>query len=420
MEIIFVLLDYILKPFIKIGCLKVIDSRGKTYTYHGKEGIKSSFRLHNTKIERQMFWQPEMALGEGYMNGTVTLEEGSLYDLLDLATKNLFINSNRIGLFPKMFYTVTKMLSRIQEYNSSHLAYQRISQHYDLNEDFIRLFLDKDLQYSCAYFKNLQDDLDVAQENKKKHIARKLLLKPGQRLLDIGSGWGGMALYLAKQADIEVVGITLSKEQHKLATERASQLNLSDRVKFYLRDYREEKGQYDRIVSVGMFEHVGVPHYSEYINQIHKLLKKDGIMLLHSIGSAGTPRPTNAWIRKYIFQGGCCPSLSQVLPSIENSDLFITDIELLHLHYAETLKKWRLNFMSNRETVKGLYDERFCRMWEYYLTSCEVAFRNQDLMVFQMQIVHDKTIIPSTREYQYQSENIAGLQKKETGLVSSL
>lgn len=390
-----------------MGTLKIIDTQGKTHTYMGQAlGIQSALRLHNKKIERQMIWQPEMALGEGFMDGSITIEEGSLYDLLDLATQNLRLNANRIGLFTKLFYGLARILSRMEEYNPINLAHKRISQHYDLNENFIKLFLDKDLQYSCAYFNNRQDSLDLAQENKKHHIAKKLMLKPGQRILDIGSGWGGMALYLAMQEDVEVVGITLSHEQHKLATERARQYNLSDRVKFYLRDYREEKGQYDRIVSVGMFEHVGVPHYPDFFKQIERLLKKEGVMLLHSIGSSAPPRPTNPWIRKYIFQGGCCPSLSQVLPSVENTSLFISDIELLHLHYAETLRRWRTNFMKNREAAKNLYDERFCRMWEYYLTSCEVGFRNQDLMIFQMQIMRDKSMIPLTRDYQYQIENM--------------
>lgn len=347
-----------------------------------------------------------MAMGEGYMNGSITLEQGTLYQLLDLATQNLSLSSYRIGLLHKMFYALVGVVSSIQQYNPIARARQRISDHYDLNETFIKLFLDKDLQYSCAYFKTLQDSLDTAQENKKRHIAKKLLLKPGQRVLDIGSGWGGMALYLATHNDVEVVGLTLSKEQHKLATARARQLHLTDRVKFYLRDYREETGKYDRIVSVGMFEHVGLPHYPEYLNQVHRLLKEDGVMLLHSIGVAGAPRATNPWIRKYIFQGGYCPSLSEVIPNIENAKLFITDIELLHFHYAETLKHWRLNFMQNREVAKKLYDEQFCRMWEYYLISCEVAFRNQDLMVFQIQMAHDKNVIPRTRDYLYKNPNI--------------
>lgn len=414
------LLDYVFKPFVKVGCLRIIDSRGKTQSYAGSPGLNLTLRLHNRQTESLFLWQPELAMGEGYMNGTITLEQGTLYQLLDFATQNLHLNAYRIGICHRMFYAIAKMLSRIQQYNPIDRAHKRISHHYDLNETFFRLFLDRDLQYSCAYFRTMQDSLETAQENKKRHIARKLLLKPGQRVLDIGSGWGGMALHLAREADVFVVGLTLSKEQHKVATKRAAQLNLSDRVKFYVRDYREEKAQYDRIVSIGMFEHVGVPHYPEYLNQIHRLLKNDGVMLLHSIGVAGTPRTTNPWIQKYIFQGGCCPSLSQVLPHVEKVKLFVTDIELLHFHYAETLKNWRMNFMRHWDTVKNMFDERFCRMWEYYLTSCEVAFRNQDLMVFQMQMAHDKSVVPMTRDYLYK-DNHASLHAadKMSALLTS-
>ncbi len=399
------LLDFVFKPFVKIGCMRIIDSAGRTHCYSGRDGINVTLRLHNKQIEQQFLWRPEMALGEGYMNGSITLEQGTLYQLLDFATQNLSLNAYRIGIFHKMFYVLANFFSYIQQYNPIEKAHQRISHHYDLNAAFFKLFLDKDLQYSCAYFKNVHDSIETAQENKKCHIARKLLLKPGQRVLDIGSGWGGMALHLAKEADVEVVGLTLSKEQHKISTERARDLQLSDRVKFYLRDYREETGKYDRIVSVGMFEHVGVPHYPEYLNQVYNLLTRDGLMLLHSIGVAGRPRTTNPWIQKYIFQGGCCPSLSEVLPHVENAKLFVTDIELLHFHYAETLRQWRTNFMQHWDTVKKMYDERFCRMWEYYLTSCEVGFRNQDLMVFQMQMAHDKSVVPLTRDYLYQHKN---------------
>lgn len=400
------LLDYILKPFVQIGTLRIIDSRGKMHVYSGRRGLDITLRLHNKHIERQLLWQPELALGEGYMNGTITVEAGTLYDLLDLCTQNLVLNSYELGLWQKMFSAIANGINRIQQYNPIARAFQQIAHHYDLNSEFIKLFLDNDLQYSCAYFKNMHDSLDMAQENKKQHIAKKLLLEPGQRVLDIGCGWGGMALYLANSKEnVEVVGLTLSKEQHAIATERARAMGLSDRVKFYLKDYREETGQYDRIVSVGMFEHVGTPQYQIYFDQVYRLLKEDGIMLLHSIGVSGVPRATNAWIRKYIFPGGYCPSLSEVTPAIEKSRLLVTDVEILHYHYAQTLKHWRERFMKNREKAKKLYDERFCLMWEYYLTSCEVAFRNQDLMVFQIQLVRDKSVVPLTREYLYQGEN---------------
>jgi cyclopropane-fatty-acyl-phospholipid synthase len=407
------LLDYILKPFIQEGTLRIIDSDGTVHVYSGRRGMDVTIKLHTKQIERALLWQPTLALGEGYMNGSITVEKGTLYQLLGLCAKNLAYSTYRVGILQKLFLSLTTLIANIQQYNPIARAHRRIAHHYDLNEEFIKLFLDKDLQYSCAYFKNEQDSLETAQENKKLHIANKLLLKPGQRVLDIGSGWGGMALYLAKHADVEVVGLTLSKEQHALATERAKQMQLSDRVKFYLRDYREEMGKYDRIVSVGMFEHVGVPQYQIYFDQANRLLTDDGIMLLHSIGITGAPRPTNSWIRKYIFPGGHCPSLSEVLPTIEKSNLHITDIEILRYHYALTLMHWRERFMKNREVAKKIYGEQFCLMWEYYLASCEVAFRNQDLMVFQIQLVRDKSVIPITRDYLYETEeNISKLNMR--------
>lgn len=406
------LLDYIFKPFVQIGTLRIIDSCGKTHVFIGNKDKESpnldvTIRLHNKQIERQFLLEPQLALGEGYTKGTITLEQGNLYDLLELGAKNLFLKP-KPGLLHKMFNTLANGLSYIKQHNPIWLAQKQISHHYDLNEEFIHLFLDKDLQYSCAYFKSKEDSLETAQENKKRHIAQKLLIQPGQRILDIGSGWGGMALYLASHYDVEVVGLTLSKEQLAVSIERARQMHLSDRVKFYLRDYREEKGSYDRIVSVGMFEHVGIPQYPIYFKQAHQLLKEDGLMLLHSIGIAAPPRPTSAWIRKYIFPGGYCPSISEVIPKIENVGFYITDIEILRYHYAYTLMHWREQFMKNRKTACELYNEEFCRMWEYYLTACEVGFRYQDLMVFQMQLSRSKDIVPITRDYLYSPDaNIA-------------
>ncbi len=397
-------LNQLLKSFIQVGTLRIIDSHGKTYVYSGSPGKNVTIKLHNKKIKHQLFWQSELALGEGYMNGAITIEQGDLRDLLDLCTQNLSLNAHHASLTQKIAFLFSKFSCYFQQYNPLSLSRRYISHHYDMNQEFIQLFLDRDLQYSCAYFNNIEEDtLEKAQENKKYHISKKLLLQPGQRVLDIGSGWGGMALYLAKHANVEVTGLTLSKDQYMIATERAKQAGLSDRVKFYLRDYREEKNKYDRIVSVGMFEHVGTPHFQTYFNQAYNLLNDDGIMLLHAIGATSSPRPTNPWIRKYIFPGGYCPSLSEVFPTVEKSKLIVTDMEILHNHYAETLKHWRERFLNNWDKAKNLYNETFCRMWEYYLTSCETAFRNQDLMIFQIQLTRNKNNVPSTRDYLYKN-----------------
>lgn len=418
------ILDYLFKPFIQIGTLRIVDPQGKTRVYAGQKdpefpNLDVTIRLHNKKIVRQFLWEPHLALGEGYTKGTITLEKGSLSELLAIGAKNLHLKPKPTYLY-KVFDVLANGLSYIKQHSPIWLAQKQIAHHYDLNEAFIHLFLDSDLQYSCAYFKSNHDSLETAQENKKRHIAEKLHIKPGSKILDIGSGWGGMALYLAKNYDAEVVGLTLSKEQLAVSEARAKQMNLSKQVKFYLKDYREEQGSYDRIVSVGMFEHVGLPQYSIYFNQAFRLLKEDGIMLLHSIGTAAPPRPTSAWIRKYIFPGGYCPSLSEVIPKIENVGFYLTDVEILRNHYALTLMHWRERFMKNREHALKLYNEEFCRMWEYYLTACEMGFRYQDLMVFQMQLARHKDIVPITRDYLYPTtaSNVSIRQSSE--ILSSI
>lgn len=408
-----------LKTFIKVGNLKIIDAKGTQYTYVGDNSLVPNslapvcIRLHDKSIERQLLWQPELALGEGYMDRRITIEEGNLYQLLDLCSKNVTLNHQSPGISKKIMPIFSKWIQVIQQYAPLQRARRNVEHHYDLNAEFYRLFLDADQQYSCAYFKNKNDTLEMAQENKKAHIAKKLLLKPGQRVLDIGCGWGGMALFLAKNYQVDVVGLTLSKEQHLVATERAKQAGLSDRVKFYLRDYREESSIFDRIVSVGMFEHVGIPQYPIFFKQAYRLLHPDGVMLLHSIGSTSRPHTTNGWIQKYIFPGGYCPSLSEVFPNIENAELICTDIEILHHHYADTLMHWRKRFMQHWDKAKSLYNETFCRMWEYYLASCEVGFRNQDLMVFQCQLIKNKALAPSTRDYLYEKPNTMQTHTKE-------
>jgi cyclopropane-fatty-acyl-phospholipid synthase len=292
----------------------------------------------------------------------------------------------------------------LKQFNLRASARTNVAHHYDLDGRLYSLFLDADKQYSCAYFNTPDTSLDDAQLAKKRHIAAKLVIKRGQRALDIGSGWGGLGLCLARECGADVTGLTLSAEQHRGATRRAAAAGLSDRVRFHLRDYRAGAGSYDRIVSVGMFEHVGINHYGEFFAKMKSLLAPQGVALLHSIGRKDGPGSTNPWIRKYIFPGGYVPALSEVVPIAERLGLWITDIEILRLHYAETLRAWRTRFEGNRERIRTIYDERFCRMWEMYLVGSEVAFRRQDLMVFQMQLAKAADAVPLTRDYMFDWE----------------
>jgi cyclopropane-fatty-acyl-phospholipid synthase len=293
---------------------------------------------------------------------------------------------------------------RLHQYNPIRRSRRNVAHHYDLSDELYDLFLDHDRQYSCAYFFDADDDIDTAQLNKRRHIAAKLLLRPGMKVLDIGCGWGGLALYLASECGADVTGLTLSVEQLKVAQRRAAQAGLADRVRFVLRDYREETGQYDRIVSVGMFEHVGVGQYRAFFDQVKALLKPDGVALLHCIGRMDGPGATNPWIRKYIFPGGYSPAISEVVPVIERARLWITDIEVLRLHYAETLKAWRRRFLQHRDRVLKLYDERFCRMWETYLVGSEMAFRHGGHLVMQIQMAKAIDSVPFTRDYMFDWE----------------
>ncbi len=331
------------------------------------------------------------------MDGTLTVEGGTVYDFLDLIGLNL--SGGRINAWDKWFMRYEMLWRRFQQANPLGKVQKHVAHHYDLSGELYDLFLDADRQYSCAYFPTAGVSLDEAQEAKKRHIAAKLCLEPGQKVLDIGSGWGGMALYLARNADVVVTGVTLSTEQHKLSRKRAQEAGLADRVGFHLRDYREETGTYDRIVSVGMFEHVGVPHYGEFFEKVFELLRDDGVALLHTIADHGMPSSCNPWIHKYIFPGGYCPSLSEILPAIERAGLWVTDIEILRLHYAETLRRWRERFIANRHRAIVLYDERFCRMWEFYLAGVEIGFRRMGMMVAQIQLTKAVDAVPLTRDY---------------------
>ena len=391
------LLSRLLERIITIGRLRVIDAGGALHTFQGSRGTSATIRLHDPALHWKLVVRPRLYLGEAFMDGTLMIEEGSLYDLIDLFAVNL--EAMPEGLLQRLLNGSFDPLRRVHQFNPLPRARQNAAHHYDLSDQLYELFLDRDRQYSCAYFHDSGDDLDIAQLNKKRHIAAKLLIRPGQKVLDIGSGWGGLALYLAGECGADVTGLTLSVEQHKVAVRRAAAAGLSDRVRFYLRDYREELRHYDRIVSVGMFEHVGINHYGAFFAKLKSLLTSDGIALLHSIGRKDGPGATHPWIRKYIFPGGYVPALSEVLPIVERSRLWVTDVEILRLHYAETLRAWRDRFERHRDRLRRIYDERFCRMWEMYLVGSEIAFRRHDHMVFQMQLAKAVDTVPLTRDY---------------------
>jgi len=405
------LASHFFRHLITVGALTVVDADGKSHRFTGADGPEVTVRLHDRALHHRLIFNPYLAVGEAYMDGTLTVEDGTIYDALELAGRNVAA----LDSYPlqRLQDRLTRVLRTVQTYNPIGRAQRNVAHHYDLSDTLYDLFLDKDRQYSCAYFVTDNDSLEVAQDNKKLHLASKLLLKPGQKVLDIGSGWGGLALYLARLAGVDVTGVTLSVEQQKVAQTRARGAGLADKVRFHLRDYRQEPGKYDRIVSVGMFEHVGTAHYREFFTKVRDLLTDDGVMLLHAIGRAGPPGGTNPWLRKYIFPGGYTPALSEVLRAVEKVGLWVTDVEVLRLHYASTLREWRRRFDANRDKVRSLYDERFCRMWEFYLAGCEIAFRHLGQMVFQMQIARRLETVPLTRDY------IADFERHHAGRVMS-
>jgi cyclopropane-fatty-acyl-phospholipid synthase len=382
---------------IQTGRLTIIDADGCRHVMGGSDSPSATIRLHDRSLHHRLALNPYLHIGEAYMEGTLTIEQGSLYDFVNVCAVNC--DSAFAQPLTRMRDVVARVLRYLHQYNPVPRARANVAHHYDLSGRLYDLFLDSDRQYSCGYFTHRHNDLERAQLDKKRHIAAKLLLRPGHRILDIGSGWGGLALYLADACGCEVVGITLSEEQLKASRLRAERAGLADRVRFELRDYREQTGRFDRIVSVGMFEHVGLQHYPEFFTKIRELLTDDGIALLHSIGRMDGPGATNEWIRKYIFPGGYAPAISEVLPVVERLKLWVTDIEVLRLHYALTLRCWYERFQANRAEIARLYDERFCRMWEFYLAGSEMAFRSMGHMVFQMQIAKRQDAVPLTRDY---------------------
>ena len=333
------------------------------------------------------------------MNGSLRIKNGTLSEFLEIAFKN--IGRDNISAYGKVFNKIKGTFKYITNLNKITKSKQNVAHHYDLSDELYDLFLDKKKQYSCAYFKNESDTLEVAQQNKIDHIIKKLNIEPNQKVLDIGSGWGTLAIEIAKKTQASVTGITLSQNQLEFSKKKASELNLNNQVEFKLMDYRQLNEKFDRIVSVGMFEHVGKKLYSTYFNSVSKMLNNNGVALIHTIGSINPPRSSQPWITKYIFPGGYTPSLSDIVSPIEHSGLIPTDIEILRMHYAHTLKNWKKRFLSKKNKVLEMFDEKFLRMWEFYLASCEMAFKWGDLVVFQLQLTKDIKSVPNTRDYIY-------------------
>ena len=389
------LLRYFMQQFIRRGAMNFTTASGASFSCGDGTGKPVSVRFMTREAERRALLNPELAFGEVYMDGTFVVEDGSIADALAVLLDQPEILPRNAKLRWWLRYLVRHAL----QFNPRGRSKDNVARHYDLDGRLYSLFLDADKQYSCAYFETPAATLDDAQIAKKRHLAAKLLIRRGDRVLDIGSGWGGLGLYLAEMTGARVTGVTLSSEQLQASNARAAEKNLTQSAKFLLKDYRDIPGPFDRIVSVGMFEHVGVDFYETFFRRCAELLTDDGVIMLHSIGRSDGPDVTNPWIAKYVFPGGYIPALSEVIPAIERAGLLVCDIEILRLHYAETLKAWRERFMARREEAVSLYDERFARMWEFYLASSEMSFRKANLMNFQIQLAKHQGVVPITRDY---------------------
>jgi cyclopropane-fatty-acyl-phospholipid synthase len=409
------LLELGLRKFIRRGNLQLITPSGRLLSFGDGTGQPVTLRFLTGRAVRRILIDPELALGECYMDGSLVVEQGSIRDLLALVLHQG--RDDQLPQWARPQWMLRYVWRRLQQLNRPKRSQRNVAHHYDLDDRLYSLFLDADRQYSCAYFEKPDQSLDDAQLAKRRHIAAKLLVKPANKVLDIGCGWGGLALYLADYCDANVTGVTLSQEQLQRARSRADEQSLADRAEFLLQDYRDVTGTFDRVVSVGMFEHVGVGYYDRYFRKCADLLATDGVMLLHSIGRSEGPNVTNPWIAKYIFPGGYIPALSEVLPVIERSGLLVTDVEILRLHYAETLKAWRERFLAHAEDVERIYDKRFLRMWDFYLSSSEMAFREQAMMVMQIQLTKRQNVVPMTRDYIMREEaRLRGLEAKHPPL----
>ena len=385
-----------LSRLAKLGSLTLITPKGESWQLGDGTKPEVTIRITTKGAMRRLMTHPTLAVGELYMSGGLVIEKGTLAELVELAARNV---EKLIAAQGKIVQSSAPLRRRVLQYNNRLKSRRNVAHHYDLSNDFYKLFLDEDMQYSCAYYRQASDSLEQAQIQKKNHIAQKLMLKPGMTVLDIGCGWGGMAISLARDYGVKVLGITLSTEQLALARARVTAAGLNDQVRLELCDYRDLKDKFDRIVSVGMFEHVGAPHYREFFEQVWRLTHDDGLIVLHTIGRADGPGITNPWIRKYIFPGGYSPALSEIVPVVENQGFYISDIEILRMHYAHTLLAWRERFMKNRDKVVAMFDEKFARMWEFYLTGSEAAFRFQGHVNFQIQLIKQLSTAPITRGY---------------------
>ena len=390
------------RKLVKQGSLTVVYADGKSETF-GAGAPRATIRFHDRRLPFDLMLRPELVFGEAYMDGRLTADGGDLYDALDILMTNMEQMKMPASLrFARRLRVVTRLLAQL---NPAGRARKNASHHYDLSGALYDLFLDSDKQYSCAYFSAPGESLEDAQTGKKRHIAAKLHLdREGLDVLDIGSGWGGLALDLARDCGAKVLGVTLSTEQLAGANARAAKAGLAERVKFSLTDYRALEGQFDRIVSVGMFEHVGVPHYPAFFAKANALLKDDGVMLLHTVGRIDGPGASNPWISKYIFPGAYTPALSEMIPVIERAGLIVTDVEILRLHYADTLRLWRQRFRARWDEAAKIYDERFCRMWDFYLAAMELGFRRAGQVVFQVQLAKKIDSLPITRDYMVDNE----------------
>jgi cyclopropane-fatty-acyl-phospholipid synthase len=380
-----------------VGDLQITTSDGVTRSFGDQSGTPAAIRFKSWSAEHKVIFDSELRFGEEYVNGNVVVERGTIADVLAIILAQP--EKARPPSWARIQNFVRYLRRRSQQLNSLRRARRNVAHHYDLDDELYELFLDADRQYSCAYFESTNQSLEDAQLAKKRHLAAKLITKPHQHILDIGCGWGGLAMYLARICDAKVIGITLSQNQRAVANARAADNGLSERTQFRLRDYRRISGTFDRIVSVGMFEHVGVGYYDLFFRKCAEVLDKDGVMVLSSIGRSEGPNATNPWIAKYIFPGGYIPALSEVLPSVERSGLLVADIEILRLQYADTIKVWRERFLTNRQIVECRYGSQFARMWEFYLAVSEMAFRKLAMMVFQLQLTKRQGVVPNTRHY---------------------
>ena len=389
-----------LNNLFKQDGFELIDSNKKKYVIGKPTKDKPIvIRFLDQKLMQKLLINPDLYFGEAYMNGSLVIENCTLTDFLDLAFKN--IGRGNINSYGAVIKKIKGTFGYLTNLNKIIKSKENVAHHYDISEKLYDLFLDENRQYSCAYFKNDNDTLEQAQSNKIHHIIKKLNIQPNQKVLDVGSGWGTLALAIAKETNASVTGITLSENQFEYSQNKAKEMNLSNQVDFKLIDYRQLNEKFDRIVSVGMFEHVGRNFYRTYFNKVFQLLNEKGIALIHTIGSSMPPRDPQPWIQKYIFPGGYTPSLSEISKPIEKSGLIVSDIEVLRMHYAHTLRNWKERFLSKKDTVLDMFDEKFFRMWEFYLASCEMAFKWGDQVVFQLQLANDNSSVPNTRDYIY-------------------